>query len=57
MEIEEIIMYGVVWNAILQSIWFLWTIVNHETHKGEADEQKSKKPGKANDFIRGRKVH
>jgi len=30
--IEQIILIGVVWNALLQTIWFIWTLKNH-SHK------------------------
>jgi len=30
MEIETIVMIGVVWNAILQTMWFYWSVKVHE---------------------------
>jgi hypothetical protein len=29
MNLELIITIGVIWNAVLQSIWFIWSIKTH----------------------------
>jgi hypothetical protein len=30
MDIEKIIMYGVIWNAVLQTMWFVWSFSIHK---------------------------
>jgi hypothetical protein len=33
--IEIIVMVGVIWNAILQTIWFIWSIKTHHQKHNE----------------------
>jgi hypothetical protein len=33
--IEKIIMVGVIWNAFLQTAWFIWTLKKHKDEKHE----------------------
>jgi hypothetical protein len=39
--IEKIIMVGVIWNAVLQTVWFWWTLKNHSHKHIENNELKS----------------
>jgi len=33
--IEKIIMVGVIWNGLLQTAWFVWTLKKHKDSKHE----------------------
>jgi len=37
--IETIVMVGVIWNAVLQTIWFIWTLKNHSRKHIENNEE------------------
>jgi hypothetical protein len=39
--IEEIVMIGVIWNAVLQTAWFIWTLKNHSHKHIENNELES----------------
>ena len=43
MNLELIIMVGVIWNAVLQTIWFIWSIKVHtEKHLEDETQQTSR---------------